>query len=482
MLVMPITSYINSSEFYNIPVPLKVAVIREELVALTSDALHAVVLNQFIYWSERIRDYDQFVLEEQQRQSDTVLSLRHGWIYKRASDLIAETMLSISEGTMRRLIRKLVEQGWISERQNPDNKWDKVLQYRTNIFKIQRDLQQLGYALNGFKLLAATCQRPAATQAPLESITASNLQKADLNHQNEISNIQIDASKLQSADFSSEITTKITSETSSSVAADADADGNMIIDEEEISIKMVKIWNAVLADQVSTDVHATRRQRLEQILASVFDGDLQAWQAFCQQVATTPFLRGQGPSGWKARLDWCLSEDKAHRILEGQYALCWKPDGLLVTPKEQGDEDELLRQCQTALATETDNLVHSFKQQLLARNGPIIYQRWFQDLQVETMENQILLLSHSRPYSRQQCNQRFHLDLLKAAQQLWPQINKVHVGAPQPSSSLTDDKPHRKLYPINPKVRQQDNGHPTIEMPDSQSFNIKNKGHKHANY
>lgn len=45
------------------------------------------------------------------------------------------------------------------------------------------------------------------------------------------------------------------------------------------------------------------------------------WAALFQQVATSGFLTGGGPRGWRATLDWLLrSEDHVVRVLEGTYA------------------------------------------------------------------------------------------------------------------------------------------------------------------
>lgn len=49
---------------------LKRVVIKEELVALTGDAISALVLNQFIYWSERRHDFDKFIKEERERNDE----------------------------------------------------------------------------------------------------------------------------------------------------------------------------------------------------------------------------------------------------------------------------------------------------------------------------------------------------------------------------------------------------------------------------
>jgi hypothetical protein len=45
---------------------LKRVVIKEELVALTGDIIEAIILNQFLYWSERVEDFDKFIMEEKE--------------------------------------------------------------------------------------------------------------------------------------------------------------------------------------------------------------------------------------------------------------------------------------------------------------------------------------------------------------------------------------------------------------------------------
>jgi ATPase involved in DNA replication initiation len=137
------------------PQRLKRAVIKEELVVLAGDMPKAVILQQFIYWSERIRDFDQFIMEETARAEQYGQEIRmdptNGWIYKKTTELAEETMLGLKETAMRTHIKYIVDKGWLSIRRNPDEKWDKTYQYRVNLLKIQLDLFKLGYALEGYK-------------------------------------------------------------------------------------------------------------------------------------------------------------------------------------------------------------------------------------------------------------------------------------------------------------------------------------------
>ncbi len=133
---------------------LKRVVIKEEYVALTGCYKQAIVLNQMIYWSERIGDFDEFIKEENKRlvsHGQDELEYMHGWIYKNAEELAKECMITVSQQTAIRLLDKLVKNGWLSRRNNPKFKWDRTYQYRVNLVKISQDLAPLGYHLEGYK-------------------------------------------------------------------------------------------------------------------------------------------------------------------------------------------------------------------------------------------------------------------------------------------------------------------------------------------
>ena len=67
-----------------IMVKLKRSVIKEEeLVELTGNYIDAVLLNQFIYWSERVHDFDLFIEQENKRvisqlNNPQLIELTHG--------------------------------------------------------------------------------------------------------------------------------------------------------------------------------------------------------------------------------------------------------------------------------------------------------------------------------------------------------------------------------------------------------------------
>jgi len=132
---------------------LKRVVIKEELVELTGDYIGALVLNQFIYWSERTKDFNKFIEAEKQRDAGLSVDFTNGWIYKTSEELSEELMLGLSISTMRRHLSKVVQSGYLLERNNPKYAWDRTLQYRPNMVKIQTDLHKLGYSLEGYPLV-----------------------------------------------------------------------------------------------------------------------------------------------------------------------------------------------------------------------------------------------------------------------------------------------------------------------------------------
>lgn len=133
---------------------LKRVVIKEEFVALTGDPVEAIILNQFIYWTEHMYNYDKYMMEEKERYKnegkEIDVPLTHGWIYKKAEDLAEEIMFPMSKPTVRKHIANLIEKGYLDERDNPELRWDKTKQYRVNMKKIYDDLTAMGYPFDGW--------------------------------------------------------------------------------------------------------------------------------------------------------------------------------------------------------------------------------------------------------------------------------------------------------------------------------------------
>lgn len=134
---------------------VKKVVIREDILAITGDYRKAIILNQFIYWAERVADADKFLEKENEfarKNGEEERELLYGWIYKTSEELSEETMMGLSASQTRRYVKELVEDGFISQRNNPKCKWDRTLQYRVNLVNIAKALQEKGYSLNEYKI------------------------------------------------------------------------------------------------------------------------------------------------------------------------------------------------------------------------------------------------------------------------------------------------------------------------------------------
>ncbi|MFT9057405.1 MAG: hypothetical protein ABF449_12480 [Ethanoligenens sp.] len=140
------------------PRRVKRAIIKEEYIAITGDMVEAVILNQMIYWSERVSDFDAFIIEERARQkqdgeTESDFSLQHGWIYKSADQLKEEIMSQDSTRTINRKLDSLVEKKFLSRRRNPHSKYDHKYQYRVDFAAIVAALDANGYVLEGYAKL-----------------------------------------------------------------------------------------------------------------------------------------------------------------------------------------------------------------------------------------------------------------------------------------------------------------------------------------
>lgn len=149
------------------PEKYKIAVIKEELVALTGNYISAILLNQFLYWQERIKDFKDFIEEENKRREsngENKVDFEEGWMYKTAESLSEETMLDLSATSIRKYVTQLVDQGYILERTNPKYKWDKTKQYRVNFVNIVNNLAKMDYQLTGYKHLTPPKENNSPSQ------------------------------------------------------------------------------------------------------------------------------------------------------------------------------------------------------------------------------------------------------------------------------------------------------------------------------
>jgi DNA-binding MarR family transcriptional regulator len=294
----------------------RVAVIREEFANLTKDPLVAVVLNQLVYWTQRVKDFDFFLQEEQSINPNCNVQPRHGWIYKTAEELVQETMLQVSKSTMLRYLNTLLTSGWIDKRSNATDKWDRTIQYRVNLRKLQEDLMKVGHTLPGSALLL----HPATHSSSLKEAEMPRFQNGTTKVQNATSTFQNETSTFQNRTSNTEITTKIKNKEQTAFRTQAcelkeDVETPL---SGQIPQDMLETWKTHVG-QEGVILTEARKSQLFPLLKQSFDNDLKQWEQFCSKVKASRFLMGEGARKWRVNLDWILREENVRKVLEGNY-------------------------------------------------------------------------------------------------------------------------------------------------------------------
>lgn len=348
----------------------KVVVIREEFIALTGDPLIAAVLNQLVYWSQRVTSLDLFLEEEKASLPKDGSSFQHGWFYKTSSELNEETMLCVTTVTLRRYLNFLEERGWIETRTNPQNKWDRTIQYRVNLRKLNTDLHSKGYTLPGFlkDVFLSNLQSGSFEEQKIKNLP-SDVRPGGSKLSAEVKN---DLSKLHKCNYRPEETAdsnekkqsfeglennlskgkKLTSRMEKNLTSNTEIttentnrehtqrtcvrenfsdlenlknSENSILD-ESVSEEMIRLWERHVVQKLSPSnwhgtlhITVTRKGQLESLFAFHFQNDIRLWERFCLRVKGSHFLMGGGPNGWKVTLDWVLLDRNLLKILEGNF-------------------------------------------------------------------------------------------------------------------------------------------------------------------
>lgn len=284
-------------------IPIKsdqVSLIRRELLDITQNFGAAIVLNQFIYWTNK----------------------SYEWIYKSAPQLIKETMLPISPRTMHKYINILVDKDLLESRQNNFNKWDKTRQYKINIQKLkeylssQEDNKKINSDLSFYK-------DKNKKVVDLESYKKTRSKTVDRIKENEMiipsedEELRIEAQPVRII-----IKTKIkdTKEDINIIEKPIYVDKKIInhSSDETKDKQAICIWNKYINDDESPNFFK-RQLKISEILYEFFESDIEKWENFCKDISSTPFLMGQNDRKWKIKLNWILIQENLQKVLSGKY-------------------------------------------------------------------------------------------------------------------------------------------------------------------
>jgi len=346
-----------------------VSIIRREFVDLTGDHFSAVVLNQLLYWTQRVKDFDLLLEEERSFYPECNVQPRHGWIYKTAPELIEETMLKSSPPTMRKYLKHLADHGWIDERPHPLDKWKKTTQYRVNLRKLNSDLQAIGHRLPEVYRAVFVSSVEEENKNSLSSEKNQSKSNLPSNHNSSedflcskernflpdkkdfVSNQRIFPSKEKNlASYTYTETTsknKNKEHTQDLRAREFPRWDSRTSFENDFLNQILETWKS----HIGQDVHLTdeRASKLKLLLTKHFQNDLSQWESFCGRIKSSPFLMGEGSRKWRVTFDWILEEGNLLKILEGNFD---SPENLQLKKEEDLSSTREKERCDILAAIE----------------------------------------------------------------------------------------------------------------------------------
>lgn len=325
---------------------LKRAVIKEEYVAICGDLIEAIMLNQMIYWSERVKDFDSFIEEEKRQMTgandkEPSITYFNGWIHKGASELKNEIMSTDSLRTINRKLQDLVDKGFLQRRNNPKSGYDRKYQYRVNLVQIKKILNENGLPLDGYAEYFDETENARGKQKEPENRDDSAIcQNDECKRQNVQSTRHSDQSICHCDDSIGhhdaaipETIIKTTVETSPSYSPTGFGGNNeKSEDEDEHNEKLcsengdlaviknvVDLYNTLCPSYPRIEGITSKRRQAIQVLLNQFHGDADKLKKLFQKVDGCNYLKGNNDLNWKAGFDWIIDPNNAVKILEGYY-------------------------------------------------------------------------------------------------------------------------------------------------------------------
>ena len=111
------------------------------------------------------------------------------------------------------------------------------------------------------------------------------------------------------------------------------ANQNQVLEEEDEGDffsqpeKLVSVWNAMAKQNGFQSVVTLTKARHKKAMDRIKENGFDAIAAAIAQIPNRPFLRGEGPSGWRANFDFVMRPNTVARINEGQFSETGKRSG-----------------------------------------------------------------------------------------------------------------------------------------------------------
>ena len=93
--------------------------------------------------------------------------------------------------------------------------------------------------------------------------------------------------------------------------------------QEQVSLDMIKIWQQHIGNAKLSYISTALLKELQAVLACHFDGQIQQWQQYCQKIASSKFLMGEGKA-WTFKgsvyLKWGIKTENIIKIQQDRIS------------------------------------------------------------------------------------------------------------------------------------------------------------------
>lgn len=202
-------------------------------------------------------------------------------------------------------------------------------------------------------------------------------------------------------------------------------------DKKEITFrKMLQIWNESVQSPLNgmkiSHLTPQRKERLSQVFSLFMGRQMDTWQTYCHQIVGCRFLMGENSSGFKVSLDWAITLENVHKVMEGFFydkkISCFSQPVVTKT----SDSDYLQK-----IKEKTKHHPHQeawivISRYLVAKVGQSLYEAWFATAEVTNLSKDNLCLQTETAFFKDYISAHFHHDFLKVVQKVYPNILTIH--------------------------------------------------------
>jgi DNA-binding Lrp family transcriptional regulator len=201
-----------------------------------------------------------------------------------------------------------------------------------------------------------------------------------------------------------------------------------ISEEYEREKEMICIWDKEIREGEKASIQSkTRLIALKKVIEESFEGNLDNWKTYCQNIKKCNFLMGGGANHWKADLTWATKQENLIRVLEGYYHQKEEKD------IENNINETILEEKENISADPTWNIV---KEKLKINKGEATYRSWFRKLDFKGYDNNRILLVAPSKFIKDWILEKFSNDIIGLFKETEINIKDIEIFVEKEEGTL----------------------------------------------